>query len=204
MINKFKKIFFRKKELINTNESTKDKFLRLGFLKVGKNSNILKLTIENETGLDFLDHPIIIGDNCLIMGALVIHSKNSKIEIGNNVFIGPNSALFCREKITIGSNVMISWGCTLIDTNAHSLISYERESDVQDWIKGPESKNWNNVLTNPIIINEKCWIGFNTVIIKGVIIGEGAVVGCASVVTKNVDKYTIVGGNPAVKIKNTN
>ena len=34
--------------------------------------------------------------------------------------------------------------------------------------------------------------------------GEGAVVGCASVVTKNVEKYTIVGGNPAVKIKNTN
>ena len=203
MLNRIKLFFFRSKELKVTEESTIDMFLRLGYLIVGENTNIKKLTIENETGFDFINNSITIGDNCMIMGIFVLHSVDSCINIGHNVFIGPNSALFCREKISIGSDVMISWGCTLIDTNAHSLNSSDRENDVKDWIKGPSSKKWESVLTKEIIISDKCWIGFNSVVIKGVVMGEGSVVGCASVVTKNVDEYSIVGGNPAIKIKNT-
>ncbi|RZK02633.1 MAG: acyltransferase, partial [Flavobacterium sp.] len=49
----------------------------------------------------------------------------------------------------------------------------------------------------PIIIENDVWIGSHAVIMPGITIGEGAVVGAGSVVTKNVEPYTIVIGNPA-------
>ncbi len=195
---KFLKI---RKEIVLVEESIKDRFIRNGLIIIGENSNIAKLTIENETGFEEINNPIIIGNNCTIMGILALHSVNAKIEIGNSVFIGPGSALFCRDKITIGSNVMISWGCTIIDTNAHSLKSKERKQDVEDWAKGSSHKNWDNVITKEIKINDHCWIGFNSIITKGVELGVGAVVGCGSVVTKSFNDYSIIGGNPAQFIK---
>ena len=54
-----------------------------------------------------------------------------------------------------------------------------------------------DVIRKPIVIKDKAWIGFNSIILKGVTIGEGAIVGAGSVVTKDVPPYTIVAGNPA-------
>jgi acetyltransferase-like isoleucine patch superfamily enzyme len=59
------------------------------------------------------------------------------------------------------------------------------------------------VENKPVIIENKCWIGFNSIILKGVTVGEGAVVAAGSVVTKRVDPFTIVGGNPAELLKTT-
>jgi len=83
---------------IQVEQSVKDRFLKKGLIKVGKNSNISKLTLENESGFEDIIHPIVIGDNCTIMGIIALHSRGSKIEIGNNVFLGPGSAIFCRDK----------------------------------------------------------------------------------------------------------
>ena len=55
--------------------------------------------------------------------------------------------------------------------------------------------------TAPIKICDNAWIGMNCIILKGVTIGEGAIVGAGSVVTKSVPPWTIVGGNPAKVIK---
>jgi maltose O-acetyltransferase len=52
-----------------------------------------------------------------------------------------------------------------------------------------------------VIINDKAWIGFNAILLKGVVIGEGAVVAAGSVVTKDVEPWTMVAGNPARVIK---
>ena len=53
----------------------------------------------------------------------------------------------------------------------------------------------------PIIFEDDVWIGANAIILSGVTIGEGAIIGAGSVVTKNVEPYTIFAGNPAKKIK---
>ena len=51
------------------------------------------------------------------------------------------------------------------------------------------------------MIKDNVWIGQHSTILKGVTIGEGAVVGCCSVVTKDVEPYTVVAGNPAKQVK---
>ena len=63
------------------------------------------------------------------------------------------------------------------------------------------SKNWNVVKKSPVIIEDKVWIGTRSIILKGVTVGEGAIVGAGSVVTKDVQPWTVVAGNPAQKIK---
>ena len=64
-----------------------------------------------------------------------------------------------------------------------------------------ENKNWSTVNSKPIKICSNAWIGMNCHILKGVTVGEGAIVGAGSVVTKDVAPWTIVAGNPANYIK---
>jgi acetyltransferase-like isoleucine patch superfamily enzyme len=107
--------------------------------------------------------------------------------------------LIAAEKIEIGDDVLIAWGCTLVDHNSHSIRFSERSKDVRDWIKG--EKDWKNVVVSPILIGNKVWIGFGAIILKGVTIGEGAIIGSGSVVTKDVPAWAIVAGNPAKIIR---
>lgn len=149
-----------------------------------------------------------IGNNSLISGNYYFEISSAEIEIGSNTFIG-NSTFVCAKKIIVGNNVLISWGCTFMDNNAHSLIYEERKNDVSDWKRSIEEgdtgkyKNWVNVHKETITIKDKAWIGFNVILLKGVTIGKGAVVAAGSVVTKDVPDYAVVAGNPAQIIKYT-
>jgi acetyltransferase-like isoleucine patch superfamily enzyme len=191
--NKFKKI------LINENT--------INHIELGKNSNIGGFQIH----LRFPENRIYvkIGDDCLIAGSAFFETEKGSLTIGNRVFVGGSTNFYCINNISIGDDVMFSWGCSIIDNNSHSLIAVERANDVLDWKKGIEEgcigkyKNWSVVKSAPIIIKNKAWICFNSIILKGVTIGEGAVVAAGSVVTKDVPDYAVVGGNPAKIIKYT-
>jgi acetyltransferase-like isoleucine patch superfamily enzyme len=173
-----------------------------GNIIIGSNSDTTNLNVfiqDNKQG----NCNIRIGDNCILMGSITIYNNKANVVIGDGVFIGPDTKLFCYQGIEIGNDTMISWGCTLIDTNAHSLHSNERINDVSDWKKGPEHKDWSNVKHAPIIIEKKSWIGFNSIINKGVQVKEGTIVGCGSVLASSTDSYSVYAGNPAVFIKKT-
>lgn len=135
-----------------------------------------------------------IGKNSIIEGQLILERENASISIGKRTFIGCSN-LICAEKIVIGDDVLIAWGCNIVDHNSHSIFFHERMDDVKKWLKC--EKDWTNVIHKPIIIKNNAWIGFNSIILKGVTIGEGAIIGAGSVVTKDVPPYTIVAGNPA-------
>ncbi len=140
-----------------------------------------------------------VAKNTIVNAKISFDKTSSSISIGERTYIG-NSTIICAEKIDIENDVMISWGCTIVDHDSHSLNFQERRNDVSDWING--NKNWNTVKTAPIVIESNAWLGFNVTVLKGVKIGRGAVVAACSVVTKNVAPNTLVAGNPAKVIKN--
>jgi acetyltransferase-like isoleucine patch superfamily enzyme len=152
---------------------------------------------------------LYVGSNSVIEGNFIFEKETGTITIGNRTFIGSGTTFICINNITIGNDVMFSWGCTVVDNNAHSLFSKDRQNDVMEWKKGIEEKalgkykNWDVVKSAPIVIKDKAWVGFNVIILKGVTIGEGAVIGAGSVVTKDIPDYAVVGGNPARIIKYT-
>lgn len=117
----------------------------------------------------------------------------------------------CMKKINIGDNVWINRGCRFFASHH---------------IKDAKIVIGNNVTFGPYVtifgaghdytklslpdtaatvkICDNVWIGGNSTILQGITIGEGAVVGAGSVVTKDVDPYTVVAGVPAKKIKERN
>lgn len=108
----------------------------------------------------------------------------SNIKIGNNTHINKGCTLDARCPINIGNNVSISYNVSII-TGGHDVYATNFSA-----------------IYKPIEIKDFVWIGLNSIILQGVTIGQGAVVAAGSVVTTNVEEYTIVGGIPAKKIGN--
>jgi len=102
----------------------------------------------------------------------------SYLEIGNHSTIGDRTEIHVGEKVIIGDNVLISWDCVIMDRDYHG-IDYKPER------------------IRPVIIENDVWIGCRSIILPGVHIGQGAIIGAGSVVTKSVNRGDIVAGNPA-------
>lgn len=160
-----------------------------------------------------LDNPIqdnvylTIGEECIVGGDFIFESKDGHISIGNHSYIGC-STFISHNSIEVGNNVTIAWGCTIYDHDSHSLNYLDRRKDLDDELNDIrngrnfiQNKDWSHVNSKPIKICDDAWIGMNCIILKGVTIGEGAIIGAGSVVTKDVPAWTVVAGNPAKEIK---
>lgn len=165
------------------------------------------------SGIDFRvkskeEKYICIGEKCIIGAQFIFESELGKITIGNNVHIG-GAHLISRNSIQIGNDITMAWGITIYDHNSHSIHWEERRNDnhqaYSDYFAYNGNtiinKEWSNVVSKAILIQDKVWIGFNVTILKGVTIGEGAVIGANSVVTKDIEPWTVVAGNPATVVK---
>lgn len=169
-------------------------------LTVGKNTKILDATTFRNPH----NNKIKIGDDCMINCNFIFESDKGEIEIGDRCFINSGTNIISRSKVKIGNDVTVAWGCTFYDHNSHSVDWRERQNDMFQQFKDLEetgdfikNKNWDVVKTKPITIGDKVWIGFDCVILKGVTIGEGAIIGARSVVREDVEPWTVVVGNPA-------
>lgn len=106
----------------------------------------------------------------------------AKLKIGDNVAIGDRTEIHAGCEVTIGDNSLISWDCCIMDRDYHKLMS-------------------DTEIFKPVHIGINVWIGSRALILKGITIGDGAVVAAGSVVTRDVPAKTIVAGNPARVIK---
>lgn len=113
---------------------------------------------------------------------------NGHISIGNNSGLS-STVIVSESSVTIGKNVLIGVNTSIIDTDFHPVDAVQRR------IPHTHGK------TSPITIGDDVFIGMNSIILKGVTIGKGAVIAANSVVTKSIPANTMVGGNPAKVIR---
>jgi len=163
--------------------------------KIGSNTNFFGKIDKRSTKCE-----VIIGDDCNINAAMVLETDNSKVIVDNNVFIGGQTIIDCACQIHIESDVLISYQCIIQDSDNHNVKYSLRKRDNLDW-KERNYHDWENTPMSPIKIKRGAWISARVIILKGITIGEGAIVGAGSVVTKDVPDWTIVGGNPAKIIR---
>lgn len=142
---------------------------------------------------------IQIGDNCHIRGELLVFRHSGQIRIGNWVYIGPRSSLWSSSEsgITIGNRVLISMNVHIHDTDGHPVDAEARFHQTQSILCRGHPAKISDITAYPIHIGDDAWIGNGAIILKGVSIGEGAIVGAMSVVTHDVPAKCIVAGNPA-------
>lgn len=126
---------------------------------------------------------LIFGDRVSLYPCvgLYLDSPGAIVTIGNDSFLNRRTEIMCKERVTIGNNCSISWDVLITDSDYHSIDG--------------------NKVTIPVEIGNNVWIGCRSTILKGVRIGEGAVIAANSVVTKDVLPRTLVAGNPAKVIK---
>jgi acetyltransferase-like isoleucine patch superfamily enzyme len=140
-----------------------------------------------------------IGAGSNVEARIVFERRDASVCVGSRTHVGSGTLIDSACGIEIGDDVLIAFDVLIMDHNSHSLSFSERCHDVSDWIQG--KKDWTHVRSSPVRIGDKSWIGARTTILKGVEIGEGAVIAAASVVVKDVAPWTIVGGNPAALIR---
>lgn len=141
-------------------------------------------------GLRYFPSELKLGDNArlnvqgrfyLLTGFHLAVNDGAALTLGSG-YINNDATIDCFEAITIGHGVAISSGVTIRDSDNHAI-------------------NGNAKVTAPIVIGDHVWIGLNATILKGVRIGNGAVVAAGAVVTADVPENTLVGGVPAKVLK---
>jgi acetyltransferase-like isoleucine patch superfamily enzyme len=133
---------------------------------------------------------VFIGDDVCLSGQLKVRSgrifPDPEMRIGNRTFIGAGCVFSVARLIEIGDDVLIANSCSVSDYSGHPLDPDKRAAGVQ--VEPSEVR--------PVRIGNKAWLGRGATILPGVTIGEGAVIGAATVVTKDVPAGHICVGNP--------
>ena len=172
IININSKIYFKSIPFIKKHPNS--------IFKIGEGCTILNSTNENYAGVSFVT-------------SIVTATNNAKLVLGDNVGIS-GCSICCVNEIQIGNNVNLGTGSKIYDTDFHPLDYLERR-------KNP-GFDLDKISNAPIIIGNDVWIGSNSIILKGVTLGDRVIVGAGSIVTKSFPADCIIAGNPAKVIKN--
>jgi len=116
----------------------------------------------------------------------VVFFGPERVTIGDDCLIGANSVIWGDGGLTIGSQVLISAGCSIV-TLSHPV-------DLDDRATG-------RLVLAPVVIADHAWIGTRATVLPGVSIGRGAIVGAGAVVTHDVPPMTTVVGVPARPVR---
>ena len=133
----------------------------------------------------FSDAKCRIGNFLMTAGPFYIKcTDKAEITIGDNCFFNHNCSLTAAENIVIGNQCMF----------ANNFVVVDHDHDRKD------GKILEELVSAPVKIGNNVWCGANVTVLKGVTIGDGAVIAAGSVVNRDVAAYSVVAGVPARKI----
>lgn len=146
------------------------------------------------------DDEITIGEGSIVRGELLRFAHGGQITIGRSCYIGHGTRIWSGTNVTIGDNVLIAHNVSIFDNLTHPLDWRERREHFK-MIASSGHPAEIDLGDRPVTIGNDAWIGAQSIVLRGVTIGERAVVAAGAVVTQNVPADTIVGGNPAKVIR---
>lgn len=171
LCHKYSRIFMEKQSKIKC----------LGRLEIGIKENP-KSKVETRVLLQ-KNAEICVKNNFIVgFGSDIRVFNNGRLTLGSG-YINGFSQIVCADKIEIGNDVAIAREVIIRDTDAHEIL------------------NNNHKKIKPVKIGNHVWIGARAMIMKGVTIGDGAIIAAGAVVTKDVPEKCIVAGIPAKVIK---
>jgi acetyltransferase-like isoleucine patch superfamily enzyme len=138
---------------------------------------------------------VVLGDGVVCRDLLYRETfGDGRILVGDRVYIGDDCLLSSAACISIGAETLLAHGVQIFDNNSHPTDAAARRPD---WRAIAEGGARGEVDSAPVSIGAAAWIGFGAIVLKGVTIGDEAIVAAGSVVTGDVPDGAIVGGNPA-------
>ena len=128
---------------------------------------------------------------------IVTRAPEAVIEIGDNVGIS-GATIYARKGIYIGENTCVGGNCKILDNDFHPIDAEERLRLLND-VHGGDAADL--IPTREIHIGKNCFLGCNSIILKGTVLGDGCVVGAGAVVSGKFEDNCVIAGNPAKVIK---
>lgn len=142
-----------------------------------------------------------IADHATLRGCVLLARGAGRIRVGEGSVLNPRCRVEAHELVEIGAWVQVAHDVTILDTNSHDLDPGRRRGDLRRSLGLPAEGPPGTVATAPVRIGDDAWIGMHAILLKGVVVGEGAVVAAGSVVVSDVEPRTVVAGNPARPVK---
>ena len=142
---------------------------------------------------------IRLGEDNDLGGLWLVHDASAQITIGSRIELTEGCDLDVVESLTLGDDVFIAAQVYIADHDSHSSDWEVRAKD--HYARREGRKDWAVVPRAPVRIEDKAWIGRRAMVLKGVTVGEGAIVAAGAVVTRSVPPWTVVAGVPAEEIK---
>lgn len=142
---------------------------------------------------------VVIRPEAVIRG-IIRNEANGSIEIGSCCYIGDSVLISAAERIVIGDSTLVAHGVQIFDNDTHPRDPFERELHFRSMLDHPHNRTL-SIAAAPVRIGRRCWIGMNSLIMKGVSIGEDTIVAAGSVVTNDLPGAVVAAGNPAAPIK---
>lgn len=169
------------KSLININKSANiiindNGYLNINMLNI-KHSRITPCNLWMEGNSE-----IICSGFDMYEGASIVVLQDAKLTLGHNSYMN-QSLIQCANNISIGDDCAIAGDVLIQDTDFHPTF---------DEFGNPRP------VSKPIVIGNHVWICAHSIILKGVHIGDGAIIAAGAIVTKDVPAHCMVAGNPAV------
>lgn len=143
---------------------------------------------------------IKVGNHAIIAGELLVFAHGGDISIGDWCYIGEGARVWSSGSIHIGDRVLISHNVNIFDSLTHPLSAQLRHAQFKA-ITQTGHPSFIDLGERPVTVNNDVWIGANACVLRGVTLGEGAIIGASAVVTHDVPPFTIVAGNPARVIR---
>lgn len=143
---------------------------------------------------------IKVGNHTLVAGELLVFSHGGDISIGEWCYIGEGARVWSSGAIHIGDRVLISHNVNIFDSLTHPLSARQRHAQFKAIMQFGHPRSI-DLGERPVSVGNDVWIGANACVLRGVTIGEGAIVGAGAVVTHDVPPFTLVAGNPACVIR---
>jgi maltose O-acetyltransferase len=123
---------------------------------------------------------------------LEARNKGASISIGNGTWINNDFRAIAEHTfISIGENCRIGGRVEMLDSDFHGLCVDQRDMSKAEWAA-------------PVIVGNDVFIGSNVAILKGVRIGDGAVIAAGSIVTRDIPSRVVAAGNPARVVSSLN
>jgi len=142
---------------------------------------------------------VTIGPNSVIRGILR-NERQGRLSIGERIYIGDNALVSSALSVEIGDGTLLAHGAQIFDNDSHPVDVEQRAAHFRA-ILGDKSGPAYTIASAPVRIGRMAWIGLNAIVMKGVTIGDEVIVGAGAVVTRDMAAKTLVGGNPAVVVK---